>query len=589
MTEHRVQRRLAAITAADIVGYARLMSEDEVGTLAQLLSLRRELLEPKITEYGGRIVKTMGDGVLIEFPSAVDAVRHAVDVQFALIRRNRGVPTHRQIDLRMGINLGDIIVEDDDIYGEGVNIAARLEGLCEPSEIYVSSAIRDQVNGKVDIAFDDLGERTVKNIDKPVRVYRVRLASGADSQSTLKTPSHRILQTHQRPSIAVLPFANMSIDREQEYFADGIVDEIITSLSRLRWLYVAARTSSFEFKGRNQDIRDIARKLNVGYVLEGSVRKAGDHVRIIGQLIDAETGAHIWADRFEGQRHDVFDFEDKITESVVRAIEPSVLSAEIARAKRKHPESLNAYEYYLRALPLTYESTQESNAEALSLLNSAIELDPNYGPAYAIAAYINVYSVINGKVEDAERGARMARAALKADPDDPIVLSQAPFALATLGRDLDGGAAAIERGVQLYPNVQQILYGSGYIMTLVGDQETALERFRAALRLNPNDPLAYRTLTGASITCSLMGRFEDAVTFGEEARRRHGRWSVTFRLLAAAYAQLGNNEKAGEALARYRELAPGVTISLLKSQLPYRNLEQAERLWSGLRKAGLPE
>ena len=381
----------------------------------------------------------------------------------------------------------------------------------------------------------------------------------------------------------------MSDDREQEYFADGVVHEIITSLSRLRWLYVAARTSTFEFKGRNQDVRDIARKLNVGYVLEGSIRKAGDRVSIIGQLIDAETGAHIWADRFDGKRDDIFDFEDKITESVVRAIEPSVLSAEVARAKRKRPESLTGYEHYLKALPLLYESTRESNAEALSLLDRAIELDPTYGPAYAMAAYINLYSVVNGKVEDTERGARMARAALKADPDDPVVLAQAPFVLATLGRDLDGGLAASERGVQLYPNVQQILYGSGYIMTLVGEQETALERFRASVRLNPNDPLVHRTLTGASIACTLMGRFEDAVTFGEEARRRHGKWSITFRLLTAAYAHLGKKEKAGEALARYRELPPGATISLLNSQLPYRNLEQAERLWSGLRKAGLPE
>jgi len=350
------------------------MGDDEVGTLAELLSLRRELLEPKIEEYGGRIVKTMGDGVLIEFPSAVDAVRHAVDVQHALTRRNSSIPADRQIDLRMGINIGDVIVEGGDIYGEGVNIAARLEGLCAPTEVYVSAVVRDQVYGKINVAFDDLGEHTVKNIAKPMRVYRVRAASDTDTQSALKRP-HETVQARQRPSIAVLPFANMSGDPEQEYFADGVVDEIITSLSRLRWLYVAARTSSFEFKGRNQDIRDIARKLNVGYVLEGSVRKAGDRVRIIGQLIDAETGAHIWADRFDGQRNEIFDFEDKITESVVRAIEPSVLSAEIARAKRKRPESLNAYEHYLKALPLLYESTSESNAEALAVCGKTGKLE----------------------------------------------------------------------------------------------------------------------------------------------------------------------------------------------------------------------
>jgi adenylate cyclase len=586
MADQRVQRRLAAILAADVVGYSRLMGEDELGTLEHLMTVRRELLEPKIVEYGGRIVKTMGDGVLIEFPSAVNAVQHAVDVQKALATRNKDTLANRRIDLRIGINLGDIIVDGDDIYGDGVNVAARLEGLCAPSEVYVSGVVRDQVAGKTAVVFDDLGERSVKNIDKLVRVYRARAASDADSQSEFKPPNETS-PARMKPSIAVLPFANMSGDPEQEYFADGMVDEIITSLSRLRWLYVAARTSSFEFKGRNQDIRDIARKLDVGYVLEGSVRKAEDRVRIIVQLIDAGTGAHIWADRFDGRLDDIFDLQDKITENVVRAIEPNVLSAEIARAKRKRPESLNAYEHYLKALPLLYEN--ESSAEALHLLDKAIELDPTYGPAYAVAAHIHLYRVIEGKIEEAERGVRMARAALAADPDDPIVLSQAPFVLATLGRDLDAGIAAIERGVRLYPNVPQMLSQSGYVLTLVGDQETALERFKAALRLNPNNPLAYRVLTGASIACTLMGRFEDAVTFGEEARRQHGKWSVTFRLLTAAYAHLGKPEKAATALAQYRELAPSATISRLKGQLSYRNLDQAERLWSGLRKAGLPE
>jgi adenylate cyclase len=586
MADQRVQRRLAAILAADVVGYSRLMGEDELGTLEHLMTVRRELLEPKIVEYGGRIVKTMGDGVLIEFPSAVNAVQHAVDVQKALATRNKDTLANRRIDLRIGINLGDIIVDGDDIYGDGVNVAARLEGLCAPSEVYVSGVVRDQVAGKTAVVFDDLGERSVKNIDKLVRVYRARAASDADSQSEFKPPNETS-PARMKPSIAVLPFANMSGDPEQEYFADGMVDEIITSLSRLRWLYVAARTSSFEFKGRNQDIRDIARKLDVGYVLEGSVRKAEDRVRIIVQLIDAGTGAHIWADRFDGRLDDIFDLQDKITENVVRAIEPNVLSAEIARAKRKRPESLNAYEHYLKALPLLYEN--ESSAEALHLLDKAIELDPTYGPAYAVAAHIHLYRVIEGKIEEAERGVRMARAALAADPDDPIVLSQAPFVLATLGRDLDAGIAAIERGVRFYPNVPQMLSQSGYVLTLVGDQETALERFKAALRLNPNNPLAYRVLTGASIACTLMGRFEDAVTFGEEARRQHGKWSVTFILLTAAYAHLGEPEKAATALAQYRELAPSATISRLKGQLSYRNLDQAERLWSGLRKAGLPE
>jgi TolB-like protein/Flp pilus assembly protein TadD len=395
-----------------------------------------------------------------------------------------------------------------------------------------------------------------------------------------------------KPSIAVLPFQNMSGDPEQDYFADGMVEEIITGLSRLRWLFVTSRTSSFQFKGQNLDLREIARRIGVRYVLEGSVRKSGPRIRITGQLIDAATGAHMWAERYDGSMDDVFDLQDKITSSVVSAIEPSVRSAEIDRATRKRPESLDAYDYYLRALAQHYRATRESTEEGVRLLETALSFDPNYVSAGALAAWLYFARVRAGWTsspqEEEARGLHLARAALDLGRDDPFVLSLSGWVVATLGGDVEAGAATIERAVNLSPNSAQIVYQSGFVLTLVGDQEKALERFARALRLSPADPLSYRFNTGAGIASLLMGRYDDAITFCEDARRNHG-WSPTFRILAAGYAHLGLTTKAVEALTRYRELEPGVSISHLRRQLPYRNAEQAERLWEGLRRAGMPE
>jgi adenylate cyclase len=366
-------RRLAAILAADVAGYSRLMGADEEGTLELLKALRRELLDPKIAEHCGRIVKTTGGGLLVEFASVVDAVRCAVEVQRAMANRNAGAPAEKRIEFRFGIHQGDILVEDGDIFGDGVNLAARLEGLAEPGGICVSGRVRADAAGKVDVAFDDLGEQSLKNIARPVRVYRVRLGEAPETN----TPA-AALALPDKPSIAVLPFANMSGDPEQEYFADGMVEEIITALSRIRWLFVIARNSSFTYKGRAVDVKQVGRELVVRYVLEGSVRKGGNRVRITAQLIDATSGAHLWADRFDGLLEDVFELQDKVAISVAGVIEPTLRQSEIERARRKRPDSLDAYDLYLRALPCAVAAMPEDADKALPLLGKAIELEPDF-------------------------------------------------------------------------------------------------------------------------------------------------------------------------------------------------------------------
>jgi TolB-like protein/class 3 adenylate cyclase len=353
----RVERRLAAILAADVAGYSRLMGEDEEGTLAALKAIRRELADPKIAEHRGRIVKTTGDGLLVEFPSVVDAVRCAVELQREMALRNAEVPETRRIEFRIGINLGDIIIDEHDIYGDGVNVAARLEALAEPGGICVSRVVRDQVRDKVDLSFEDLGEQQVKNIARPVHVYRIPLLETARAKAPLPLPD--------KPSLAVLPFQNMTGDAEQDYFVDGIVEEITTAISRLPWLFVIARNSSFTYQGRAVDVKQVAGELGVRYVLEGSVRKAGNRVRITGQLIDTATGAHIWADRFDGALDDIFQLQDEVASSVVGAVEPKLRQSEIGRATRKPPTSLKAYDLYLRALAEFHTYTRESLGRAV--------------------------------------------------------------------------------------------------------------------------------------------------------------------------------------------------------------------------------
>jgi len=380
LASERVERRLTAILAADVAGYSRLTGLDEEGTHVQLQDHLRTLIDPKITEHRGRVVKNTGDGMLAEFSSVVDAMRCALDVQRGMAERNVNVPQGKRIEFRIGINVGDIIIDRGDIFGDGVNVAARLEGLAEPGGICVSDDAYRQLRDKLDIVFDDAGEQNLKNIKRPVRVFRVKdRVAAAEQRPTLVLPD--------KPSIAVLPFQNLSADPEQEYFADGVVEDITMALSLFRWLFVIARNSSFTYKGRAVDVKQIGRELGVRYVLEGSVRKAGNRIRIAGQLIDAETGAHLWADRFDGALEDMFDLQDHVTSSVVGAIAPKLESEDIKRATRKPTENLDAYDYYLRGLAKARYWNRVANSEALQLFCKAIELDPRLACAYGMAAW----------------------------------------------------------------------------------------------------------------------------------------------------------------------------------------------------------
>jgi adenylate cyclase len=385
-------RRLAAILAADVAGYSRLMGLDEEGTLDRLKALRRELSDPKIKEHRGRIVKTTGDGLLVEFGSVVDTVRCAVDVQREMAVRNEGVPKERRIEFRIGINLGDIIKDRGDIHGDGVNVAARLEALAEPGGICVSRVVRDQVRDKLDFAFDDRGEQQVKNIARPVRLFDVRIA-GEITTSAPDSPTAVPLALPDKPSIAVLPFTNMSGDPEQEYFADGMVEDIITGLSRIKWLFVIARNSTFVYKGKPIDVKQVGRELGVRYLLEGSVRKAGNQVRVTGQLIDTANATHVWAQRYDRAFDDIFALQDELTMSVIAAIEPTLRQAEIERAKRKRPDSLDAYDLYLRALPLVFTAMPEFSDQALPLLQQAVAIEPDYAVAHAYIAWCYITRV----------------------------------------------------------------------------------------------------------------------------------------------------------------------------------------------------
>ena len=449
-------RRLAAILAADVAGYSRLMGADEEGTLARLNAHRRALLDPKIAEHGGRIVKTTGDGLLAEFPSVVDAVRCAVEVQRGMAGRNVAVPAAERIEFRIGINLGDIIVEAGDIFGDGVNIAARLEGLAEPGGVLISNTVDDQVRDRLPFAFTDLGDQQVKNIARPVRVYRVAAQAQPMPETALPLPG--------KPSIAVLPFQNMSGDPEQEYFVDGMVEEIITALSRIHWLFVIARNSTFTYKGRAVDVKQVGRELGVRYVLEGSVRKGGNRVRITAQLIDASDGTHLWADRFDGLIEDVFELQDKIAVNVAGVIEPTLQAAEMRRSAARPTSDLTAYDLYLRAFAAIYPITQEGLVEALGLLEQAIAIDPRYGPALSWAAMCHRRLAIDGWAKGNRcKAIDFARQALRVAQNDPGILANAAFVLAYFGEDIGAMIGLIDRALALNPSFAHGWYRSGVL------------------------------------------------------------------------------------------------------------------------------
>jgi adenylate cyclase len=592
MAERRVGRRLAAIVAADVAGYSRLMGLDEVGT-ARTLREHRAVTDALVAKHGGRLVKTTGDGMLLEFPSVVDAVECAVAVQAVMAQRNEGVPADRQMSFRIGINLGDILIEGDDILGDGVNVAARLESIAEPGGICISSSVYDQVRGKVAVQFADLGEQRLKNIDRPVRIYAAKSSGNLGVTAPDMLPSHpeaqKPLPLPDKPSIAVLPFQNMSGDPEQEYFADGMVEEIITALSRFKWLFVIARNSSFSFKGKAVDIKEVGRRLGVRYVLEGSVRKASGKVRITGQLIDAATGVHIWADRFERDLTDVFALQDELTVAVVSAIQPKLLQTEIAMAARRRPENLTAYDFYLRALPQYYLATREGVAEAMRLAHRALELDPGFGRAAALAGALHVYNVLWGYAVDPQferkEAIRLSRLALSIDDGDPDTLAWAAIVYAYMVGDCESAIEMADRAVALNPNSFVAWGCRGWVYKSAGLLEEAIRNFERAVRMSPVDPLLHFTFVGMGTAFIELRRFDEAIIAAKKALRQNPFFPATYCCLACAFAHLGRDAEAREAAARLLEVDPNFTISAWIA----RGGPNAKLLMEGLRKAGLPE
>jgi TolB-like protein/class 3 adenylate cyclase len=592
MADERAQRRLAAILAADVVGYSRLMEADEAGTLATLKARRREVLEPIVARHRGRVFKVTGDGVLVEFASAVNAVQCAVDLQQGMAAANDGQPEDRQIVLRIGVNLGDVMVEGSDLYGDGVNIAARLETLAEPGGILVSGTAYDHIKSKVKVGFEDIGTQTLKNIAEPVRAYRVTRADPIAATS----PSFRAKSSPplpDKPSIAVLPFQNVSGDPEQEYFADGMVDEITMALSRLRWLFVIARNSSFTYKGRAVDVRQVGRELGVRYLLEGSVRKAGNRVRITGELIDASTGTQLWSDRFEGGLEDIFDLQDMVTANVVGALAPKLESAEIERAMRKPTESLNAYDYYLRGMGLYNQWNLAAGIESLSLFKRAIELDPKFASAHGMAARCYVQRKAGGWVTDRDgeiaETARLARRAAELGKDDSVALGTAGFALAWVVGAVEEGATLVERALALNPNFAWGWGFSGWINVWLGKPEVASEHLARALRLSPHDPLSLTFQTAAACAHFFNGRYAEAWSWAETAMRDRPDYAFPNCIGAASGALAGRLTEANKAMVRLRELMPDLRISNLKEFFPLRRPQDLVNFADGLRKTGLPE
>jgi TolB-like protein/tetratricopeptide (TPR) repeat protein len=586
MVDQRVERKLAAILAADVVGYSRLMGVDEEGTLTQLKALRRGLVDPKIEEHRGRIVKTTGDGMLVQFASVVDALRCAIEIQRRMVERNAETPGEKRIEFRMGINVGDIIIDGDDIYGDGVNVAARLEGLSEPGGICVSRGVREQVLDKLDLSFEDAGEQQLKNIARPIRVYRVRL-----NQTVAKVSA--ALTLPDKPSIAVLPFQNMSGDPEQEYFADGVVEEIITALSRIRWLFVIARNSSFTYKGRAVDVKQVGRELGVRYVLEGSVRKGGNRVRITGQLIDVSTGAHIWADRFEGELANIFDLQDQVTASVVGTIEPKLEQAEMNRAKRKPTESLDAYDHYLRGLAGVHQWTREGNAQALFHFKRATELDPDFAAAYGMAARCYSQRVgfawVIDRSQDVADAVRLAQRAGELGKEDAVALFTAGNALVIVVGDINNGAALIDRALKLNPNLAFAWLSSGFARISLGQPEAAIEHVARAMRLSPQDPQMFAMEIAIAAAHLFAGRPDEAFSWAEKATQERPNFFVGHCMVAASGALSGKRSEAENALHRARQLNPALRISNLEELQPFRRPEHLTTLADGLRKVGLPE
>jgi len=597
VSDEGVKRKLAAILAADVVGYSRLMGEDETGTLERLKSLRRKLVQPKIMERGGRIVKLMGDGLLAEFPSVVEAVQCAVDMQQSMAGRETDLPQARRIRLRIGVNLGDIIVEGSDIYGDGVNVAARLEALADPGGICISGTVFDHVKGKVALDFADLGEQQFKNIDQPVQVYRIALDGGVDANEAASTSTQSAVlpKLTDKPSIAVLPFNNMSGDPEQDYFSDGITEDIITALSRFKDLSVVSRNSSFVFKGQAASLRDVGEKLRVDYVVEGSIRKAGSRVRVTAQLIDARSDTHIWADRYDRSLEDIFEVQDDVVRRVASTLVGRLEYERQERARRQSKSQLRAYDLYLRGRELIFNWTKSDNLKARDFLEAAIEIEPDYAAALALSSEVLLRMWLNGWSENPEQDRAesfdAARRAGEIDDQD----SRVHTALGLVyiwERNLDKAKHHFETALKLNPNDTRVLIYYSRQAVFDGQTEKAIELCHRALKLNPYGKYSQHL----GIPYFVTRQYQQAIELFDTISNPPAQ---TLTLLAASYAMAGDEAKAASTYARFGDVAKACPVISSLSQpedwqeyfserWPFRNAEDLEHLIEALGKAGFP-
>jgi TolB-like protein/class 3 adenylate cyclase len=581
----RTQRRLTTIVAADIAGFSRLIGVDEEGTLAAQRKHRTELIEPLISEHHGRIANTAGDSFLLEFPSAVEAVRCSVAVQDGIAERNRSIVADRRIEYRIGVNVGDVMADGEDLLGDGVNVAARLENICAPGGIILSDDAYRQVRDRLDIALEDGGEHLVKNIARPVQIWRW----GKAAEAIVTPMTDAALALPDKPSIAVLPFDNMSGDPEQEYFADGMAEDIITALSRYRWFSVIARNSSFSFKGRNVDVRSIGKQLGVRYLLEGSVRKGGNRLRITAQLVEAATGNHLWANKFDGAIEDVFELQDQITEGVAGAIEPTLRRAEIERARSKRQDNLDAYDFYLRALPHAWVYSTDEAERAIVLLENALAIDPDYVAAHGLAAWCNsIFATITPGDPRRAVAIHHARSVLGPDTDDSLALAFAAFALALFDREYDIAVDAIERALAITPSSAIVLSFGSLVYAYSGYFQKAINSAEASLRLSPNDPMRFNAELAAAYGYYFTQRYQDSAEAVQRCIHVNPLAVPAIAFSVACFFKTGDARNARKMADRLLEVVPDFSVKsfIMVGRFP---AEQNKEYAAALLDAGLPE
>ena len=597
MPSESLNRKLAVIIHADVVGSTALVQQNETIAHERMQSTFRHFSQI-IEAYGGATRELRGDALVAEYDRASDAVTAALAFQQANTTHNATLADEIRPELRIGISMGEVVIADGTVTGAGVVLAQRLEQLAEDGGVVVQGSVAETVPSRMPFEFDSLGEQTLKGFEQTVRAFAVTLQPGQTlpAPETGKAPTSDAAEPpapSDKPSIAVLPFDNMSNDPEQDYFADGIVEDIITALSHIKQWQVVARNSSFVYKGQNVDIRDVAEKLGVRYVLEGSVRKGGNRVRITGQLIDAESGTHLWADRFDGDLEDIFELQDRVTVNVVGAIEPSLRMAEIERSKRKPPHDMDAYDLYLRALPELHAMRPQQNKQALDYLHKAIELDPGYALALAHLAWAYEERLTRAwgdyGEDDEATSIAMARRAMAADRDDALVLVLSGFVLTMIARDYDQGLQAVRRAHEINPNIAFVTFLTGAVMLICDQAEEGLKLVEQAIRVSPGDPGVFFFYTSLALAHLCCGRPAEALEHANRAESIYDGWDTTYRVMASALAHLGHIDEARVAVGKLLELAPNITVSGLRERWPLRNKDTLEMILDGLSRAGLPE